>query len=167
MIRKNSLLKPAPPKPPHKRTRMAYYWWRRFGTHKDLSKNCHYSRKIENGDYDYSPYFIQANWEFDYMEEECNQFKELFKGIEYTGMHNDIAEIEKKYYKRVNKLNEDGLRDESIRLEKLAKDLKSYFGGTLEEAWEFMETYDKGVDTIFLDYALHKGYNKNSIKFIK
>ena len=72
------MAKKIPPKPTH-RKRSPFYWWRRFPTHQMLHHYKPLIERIQNGDFDYPPYFEQAEWEDHWAEEEVNSIRHLFK----------------------------------------------------------------------------------------
>ena len=109
--------------------------------------------KALNGDYDYSPYWKQIQYENWFEEQEINKFK-----TNYTGSHEDInwheRKISKLYYARRERLLKDAEKDEANRLDLLFKDMKKEFGGNEEDIKErfyvfegtipeFIETYKK------------------------
>ena len=62
------------PKKPSGRKRSPFYWWRRFRTHKTKPWNASLLAKIKNGDFEYPPYFQQADWELHWMEKDLKEF---------------------------------------------------------------------------------------------
>ena len=70
------------PKKPSGRKRSPFYWWRRFRTHKTKPWNASLLAKIKNGDFEYPPYFQQADWELHCMKDEQKEFIENYKGFD-------------------------------------------------------------------------------------
>ena len=73
---------------------MPFYWWRRFRTHKSLPYKSPLIDKIKNGDFDYSPYFQQAEWELHWMKDEQKEFIQNYQGNDpkQDRLYMDIAE---------------------------------------------------------------------------
>ena len=71
------------PKKPSGRRALPFYWYRRFKTHKCLPYKYPLIDKIKNGDFDYSPYFQQAEWELHWMKDEQKEFIENYHGRDY------------------------------------------------------------------------------------
>ena len=134
---------------PSGRKRSPFYWWRRFRTHKYLPHNAPLLRKIQNGDFDYPPYFQQAEWELEWAKEEQEQYVDEYKGTGNPRTDEAYDDIEKRARKRYKKLIEDALEVETRHLntltEGLAKQFKlqketvktsmEEFGGTIEELY--------------------------------
>jgi len=134
---------------PSGRKRSPFYWWRRFRTHKYLPHNAPLLRKIQNGDYNYPPYFQQAEWELEWAKDEQEQYVKDYVGSGNPRTNEAYEEIEKRARKRDKKLIEDAYEVESRHLstltEGLAKRFKlpketikilmGEFGGTIEELY--------------------------------
>jgi hypothetical protein len=134
---------------PSGRKRSPFYWWRRFRTHKYLPHNAPLLRKIQNGDFDYPPYFKQAEWELEWAQEEQEQYVEAYKGTGNPRTDEEYENIERRARKRYKKLIEDAYETESRHLtaltDGLAKQFKLHkevvttlmgeFGGTIEELY--------------------------------
>ena len=86
-----------PTKPTH-RKRSPFYWWRRFPTHKPLSTTQPLLFRIQNGDFEYAPYFEQASWEDHWCEEEIKEKESLFMSMENYA--HEKAHIQMRYAKR-------------------------------------------------------------------
>ena len=137
------------PLKPSGRKRSPFYWWRRFRTHKYLPHNAPLLRKIQNGDFDYPPYFQQAEWELEWAKEEQEQYVDEYKGTGNPCTDEAYDDIEKRARKRYKKLIEDAMEVETRHLttltEGLAKQFKLHketvktlmgeFGGTIEELY--------------------------------
>ena len=137
-----------PPKPKRGK-RSPFYWWRRFRTHKYLPHNTPLLRKIQNGDYNYPPYFQQAEWELEWAKDEQEQYVKDYVGSGNPCKDEAYEEIEKRARKRYKKLIEDAYEVESRHLSTLTeglakrfklpketiKTLMEEFGGTIEELY--------------------------------
>ena len=137
------------PLKPSGRKRSPFYWWRRFRSHKYLPHNAPLLRKIQNGDYDYPPYFQQAQWELEWADDEQEQYIKDYVGSGDPRTDEAYEDIGRRARKRYKKLIEDGneveSRDLSTLVEGLSKRFKlpnetiktimGEFGGTIEELY--------------------------------
>ena len=114
-----------PEKPTH-RKRSPFYWWRRFPTHKALHHYVPLLDRIQNGDFDYAPYFEQAKWEDYWCKQDTDKILREARNIEDTVR--ERADIVKKYAKRRNLLIEDGFKTEKNALKKLQKNFQKCLG---------------------------------------
>jgi len=146
-----------PEKPTH-RKRSPFYWWRRFPTHKALHYYVPLLDRIQNGDFDYAPYFEQAKWEDYWCQQDIDKILKEARNIEDTVR--ERADITKKYAKRRNLLIEDGFKTEKKRLEEIAKEFAKVFGGTKKDVWDFMESFDGTLEEMHWAYAEHRGIKK-------
>ena len=134
---------------PSGRKRSPFYWWRRFRSHKYLPHNAPLLRKIQNGDYDYPPYFQQAQWELEWADDEQEQYIKDYVGNGDPRTDEAYEDIGRRARKRYKKLIEDGYEVESRHLSTLVeglskrfklpketiKTLMGEFGGTIEELY--------------------------------
>ena len=137
------------PLKPSGRKRSPFYWWRRFRSHKYLPHNASLLRKIQNGDYDYPPYFQQAQWELEWADDEQEQYIKNYVGNGDPRTDEAYEDIGRRARKRYKKLIEDGYEVESRHLSTLVeglskrfklpketiKTLMGEFGGTIEELY--------------------------------
>ena len=137
------------PLKPSGRKRSPFYWWRRFRSHKYLPHNAPLLRKIQNGDYDYPPYFQQAQWELEWADDEQEQYIKDYVGSGDPRTDEAYEDIGRRARKRYKKLIEDGYEVESRHLSTLVeglskrfklpketiKTLMGEFGGTIEELY--------------------------------
>ena len=141
------------PLKPSGRKRSPFYWWRRFKSHKYLPHNAPLLRKIQNGDYDYPPYFQQAQWELEWADDEQEQYIKNYVGNGNPRTDEAYEDIGRRARKRYKKLIEDAYEVESRHLstlvEGLAKRFKlsketiktimGEFGGTIEELYRYIK----------------------------
>ena len=137
------------PLKPSGRKRSPFYWWRRFRSHKYLPHNAPLLRKIQNGDYDYPPYFQQAQWELEWADDEQEQYIKDYVGNGNPRTDEAYEDIGRRARKRYKKLIEDAYEVESRHLSTLVeglskrfklpketiKTLMGEFGGTIEELY--------------------------------
>lgn len=146
--------KKIPPKPTH-RKRSPFYWWRRFPTHQSLHHYKPLLERIQNGDFDYPEYFEQSTWEDHWCEEEVESIRPLFKDTE--NLQKEIGDIRRRYAKRRNLLIKDGMDTEKKRLEEIKKQFSISLGGTKEDVYEFMSTFDGTLEEMYYAYAEYRG----------
>ena len=109
------------PLKPSGRKRSPFYWWRRFRSHKYLPHNAPLLRKIQNGDYDYPPYFQQAQWELEWADDEQEQYIKDYVGNGDPRTDEAYEDIGRRARKRYKKLIEDDLLNEYITPEQALK----------------------------------------------
>jgi hypothetical protein len=123
------------PTKPTSRKRSPFYWWRRFPIHKSLPTIQPLLSRIQNGDFEYAPYFEQASWEDHWCEEEIQEKKKLFQDTQ--NFSQEKAEIQMRYAKRRRLLLEDAHKTESNLLHDLFHGLAKLFGGKKEDVEDF------------------------------
>ena len=150
------------PKKPSGRKALPFYWWRRFKTHKFLSTKSSLFDKIENGDFEYSPFFEQAKWELEWMGDEQKEFIKDYQGQNYI---NDILylDIEKRARKRYNKLFEDGMKDEFDRMDNLIKGLAKEFKLNKDYIKEIIEEFGDTTKKLYIHIANIVGINVDTL----
>lgn len=154
------------PKKPVQRGVNKFFWWRRFPTHKALGKRRPIYMKEKNGDYDYSPYFQQADWELEWMEQDIATKTSYCKSIE--GINEVTREVQEIYFKRRNKLLEDAMKDEHNRLESIKEDIIFAYGGDKKLCDKVMETCDGDINQLIIDYKqAMKTYNPPVVQQVK
>ena len=138
------------PKKPNGRKALPFYWWRRFETHKNLPYKSSLINKIKNGDFEYSPFFEQAQWELYWMKEEQKKFIDNYqsdkKRIEEDNLYLDI---ERRARKRYNKLYEDSIKDEFDRMDRLTNNLSKYYKLKNEKVKDFIEKFEGTTIELF------------------
>ena len=130
------------PKKPNGRRALPFYWYRRFKTHKSLPYKARLLDKIENGDFEYSELFQQADWELHWMKDEQKEFKQNYKGFDNPENDTLYMDIEIKARKRWSKLMEDGMKDEQNKMDKLINGLHRLFKVSKDTIREEMEEFD-------------------------
>ncbi len=152
------------PKKPSGRKRSPFYWWRRFRTHKTKPWNASLLAKIKNGDFEYPPYFQQADWELHWMKEDLDEFIKNYKGLDDPRRFNEYKNIRIKAYKRYNLLYKDGHETDNKRLQDLVKGFCKEFKISKSEVWEIMETFGGTIEELYIDVASKFDYNRLSKK---
>jgi len=129
------------PKKPTGRRALPFYWWRRFKSHQHLPSKTHIFDKIQNGDFDPTPFFVEAKWELHWMKEEQDEFIENYQGREPL-KDSLYREIETRARKRYNKLFDDGIKDEADRIKRLVNGFKKHFKMSKDEINDIMNDFD-------------------------
>ena len=137
------------PKKPKNRSRLPFYWWRRFPVKKKLKPSAKLLDKIRNGDFDYPQFFKEAKYELHWMQEELDEFVKNYKGTENPKTDNLYMDIEKRYNKRHNKLFEDGMVTENANLQKLLEELCATFSLDKDEVSVIMESCNGNAEKLY------------------
>lgn len=146
--------KQIPTKPTH-RKRSPFYWWRRFPTHKPLSTTQPLLFRIQNGDFEYAPYFEQADWELKWCQDEIEEKRQIFNSAENFNF--EKCQVEMRYAKRRRLLRDDAFKTEFNRLTLLYTDLAKLFGGKREDVENFAFDFDGTTEELYWAYCEHKG----------
>lgn len=136
------------PKKPTGRRALPFYWYRRFKTHKYLSYKSPIINKILNNDFEYSPFFDQANWELHWMKEEQEEFLNNYQGKD-PKQDSLYLDIERRARKRYNKLFADGMKDEFDRMDRLTNNLSKYYKLKKEQVKQYIEEFEGTTMELF------------------
>jgi hypothetical protein len=140
-----------PKKPGRSKKFNVYYWHRRYGTHKFLDKKANIWDKLNNGDFEYSPYAKQINNEYHWMAEEIVAVRNTNKDI--SSKFEIERDVIRNYNKRLKNLWNDFNRDEHERLESLQFSLRLEFGGSKENVREYIfEIAEGSIEEIINGY---------------
>lgn len=137
------------PKKPSGRRAMPFYWWRRFRTHKSLPYRSPLIDKIKNGDFDYSPYFQQAEWELHWMKDEQKEFIEKYQGRD-PKQDRLYMDIELRARKRYNKLIEDAFKDENEKLSRISIEFCKKFKINKEDFKNLLSKFDNSLEKLYV-----------------
>jgi len=141
---------------PSGRKRSPFYWWRRFRSHKYLPHNTPLLRKIQNGDYNYPPYFQQAQWELEWADDEQEQYIEDYVGNGNPRTDEAYEDIERRAKKRYKKLIEDAYEVESRHLSTLTEGLANRFKLPKETIKTLMEEFGGTIEELYIDIKRKK-----------
>ena len=144
------------PLKPSGRKRSPFYWWRRFRTHKYLPHNAPLLRKIQNGDYDYPPYFQQAQWELEWADDEQEQYIKNYVGNGNPRTDEAYEDIGRRARKRYKKLIEDGYEVESRHLSTLVEGLSKRFKLPKETIKTLMGEFGGTIEELYIDIKRKK-----------
>ena len=144
------------PLKPSGRKRSPFYWWRRFRSHKYLPHNAPLLRKIQNGDYDYPPYFQQAQWELEWADDEQEQYIKDYVGSGNPRTDEAYEDIGRRARKRYKKLIEDGYEVESRHLSTLVEGLSKRFKLPKETIKTLMGEFGGTIEELYIDIKRKK-----------
>ena len=144
------------PLKPSGRKRSPFYWWRRFKSHKYLPHNAPLLRKIQNGDYDYPPYFQQAQWELEWADDEQEQYIKNYVGNGDPRTDEAYEDIGRRARKRYKKLIEDGYEVESRHLSTLVEGLSKRFKLPKETIKTLMGEFGGTIEELYIDIKRKK-----------
>ena len=136
------------PKKPNGRRALPFYWYRRFKTHKYLPYKSSLVDKILNEDFEYSPFFEQANWELYWMKEEQEEFIKNYQGKDPL-LDRLYMDIETRARKRYNKLFEDAMKDEHNRMDMLTNNLSKYYKLNKQKVKDFINIFEGTTMELF------------------
>ena len=136
------------PKNPTGRRALPFYWYRRFKTHKCLPYKSSLVDKIINENFEYSPFFDQANWELHWMKEEQEEFLNNYQGKE-PEQDSLYLDIERRARKRYNKLYEDAMKDEHNRMDMLTNNLSKYYKLNKQKVKDFINMFEGTTIELF------------------
>tara|TARA_B110000858_G_scaffold190310_1_gene238109 strand:+ start:26 stop:463 length:438 start_codon:yes stop_codon:yes gene_type:complete len=136
------------PKKPNGRRALPFYWYRRFKTHKCLPYKSSLVDKILNEDFEYSPFFEQANWELHWMKEEQEEFIKNYQGKDPL-LDRLYMDIETRARKRYNKLFEDAMKDEHNRMDMLTNNLSKYYKLNKQKVKDFINIFEGTTIELF------------------
>ena len=121
-----------------------FYWWRKFKEKSPLSNKDAMHAKIDNGDFDFSSYYWQAQYALMEMEEKTGHISDPAKRHEEQSI----------YRERHRRLMKDFEKDEPLRIINYKKNITNLFEiedenleklmenfeGTLRELYNFIKT---------------------------
>ena len=136
------------PKKPTGRRALPFYWYRRFKSHKCLPYKSPLVDKILNEDFEYSPFFEQANWELHWMKEEQEEFIKNYQGKDPL-LDRLYMDIETRARKRYNKLFEDAMKDEHNRMDILTNNLSKYYKLNKQKVKDFINIFEGTTMELF------------------
>lgn len=109
-----------------------FFWWRKFKEKSPLSTKDALHARIDNGDFDFSSYYWQAQYALIEMEQKTGH-------IPNPDTRREAQTI---YMERYRRLMKDFEKDEPLRLETYVKAMTGLFEIEKEELEKKMETFD-------------------------
>jgi hypothetical protein len=109
-----------------------FFWWRKFKDKSPLSSKDAVHVRIDNGDFDFSSYYWQAQYALIEMKEKTDH-------IQQPDARREAQQI---YMERYRRLMKDFEKDEPQRLENYKKSITGLFEIELEDLETRMESFD-------------------------
>jgi len=109
-----------------------FFWWRKFKDKSPLPNNSAIHAKIDNGDFDFSSYYWQAQYALLEMEEKTGHIQDPVRRHEEQTL----------YRERYRRLMNDFEKDEPQRLENYKKSITGLFEIELDDLEIKMESFD-------------------------
>jgi hypothetical protein len=116
-----------------------FFWWRKFKEKSPLSSKDAVHARIDNGDFDFSSYYWQAQYALLEMEEKTGHINDPSKRHESQTI----------YRERYRRLMKDFEKDEPQRLDDYIKAVTSLFEIEKEDLEKKMETFDGTLKELY------------------
>jgi hypothetical protein len=129
-----------------------FFWWRKFKEKSPLSSKDAVHARIDNGDFDFSSYYWQAQYALLEMEEKTGHIKDP------SIRHESQTLFRERYRRLIN----DFEKDEPQRLEAYKKAITSLFEIEKEELEEKMEIFDGTLKELYI--LIKTNYNFRTIQ---
>jgi hypothetical protein len=135
--------------------RNTFNWWRRNKKRRTLKKNAPLLLRIENGDFELSQYWDEANLELD-TKQRLTEFEEergKQLGLRYETVRQNVFNATDQYQRRYNRLFKDFTEDEDRMLDDLRESLKKEFG---KDMWDKCMERQRGKGRVIDIYYWYK-----------
>jgi hypothetical protein len=129
-----------------------FYWWRKFKEKSPLSSKDAVHARIDNGDFNFSSYYWQAQYALLEMEEKTGHIKDPSKRHESQTI----------YRERHRRLMKDFEKDEPERLESYIKAITGLFEIEKDELENKMENFDGTLKELYI--LIKTNYNFRTIQ---
>ena len=129
-----------------------FYWWRKFKDKSPLSSKEAVHARIDNGDFDFSSYYWQAQYALLEMEEKTGHISD-------PGNRHEAQTI---YRERWRRLMNDYEKDESQRLAEYKKSITNLFEIEDKDLEKKMETFDGTLKELYT--LIKTEYNFRTIR---
>ena len=116
-----------------------FFWWRKFKEKSPLSTKDALHSRIDNGDFDFSSYYWQAQYALIEMEEKTNH-------ILYPDTRHEAQQIFRERYRRLMK---DFEKDEPLRITNYKKNITNTFDIEDKELEELMENFEGSLRELY------------------
>jgi hypothetical protein len=117
-----------------------FFWWRKFKEKSPLSSKDALHARIDNGDFDFSSYYWQAQYAIHEMEEKTGHI------VDPASRH----ESQSIYRERWRRLMNDFEKDEPQRLENYIKSITSIFEIEKEDLERKMEDFEGTLKELYI-----------------
>ena len=129
-----------------------FYWWRKFKEKSPLSNKDAMHAKIDNGDFDFSSYYWQAQYALMEMEEKTGHISDPAKRHEEQTI----------YRERYRRLMKDFEKDEPLRIINYKKNITNLFEIEDKDLEKLMETYDGTLKELYT--FIKTNYNFRTVR---
>jgi hypothetical protein len=129
-----------------------FYWWRKFKEKSPLSTKDAVHARIDNGDFDFSSYYWQAQYALLEMEEKTGHIKD-------PSIRHESQTLFRERYRR---LMNDFEKDEPQRLETYIKAITGLFEIEKDELENKMENFDGTLKELYI--LIKTNYNFRTIQ---
>ena len=129
-----------------------FYWWRKFKDKSPLSSKEAVHARIDNGDFDFSSYYWQAQYALMEMEEKTGHISD-------PGNRHDAQTI---YRERYRRLMNDYEKDEAQRLAEYKKTITNLFEIEDNDLEKKMEDYDGTLKELYI--LIKNNYNFRTVR---
>jgi hypothetical protein len=129
-----------------------FYWWRKFKEKSPLSTKDAVHARIDNGDFDFSSYYWQAQYALLEMEEKTGHIKD-------PSIRHESQTLFRERYRR---LMNDFEKDEPQRLESYVKTMTGLFEIEKDELEKKMENFDGTLKELYI--LIKTNYNFRTIQ---
>jgi len=129
-----------------------FYWWRKFKEKSPLSTKDAVHARIDNGDFDFSSYYWQAQYALLEMEEKTGHIKD-------PSIRHESQTLFRERYRR---LMNDFEKDEPQRLESYVKTMTGLFEIEKDELEKKMEEFDGTLKELYI--LIKTNYNFRAIQ---
>ena len=129
-----------------------FYWWRKFKDKSPLSSKEVVHARIDNGDFDFSSYYWQAQYALIEMEEKTGHISD-------PGNRHDAQTI---YRERYRRLMNDYEKDEAQRLAEYKKTITNLFEIEDNDLEKKMEDYDGTLKELYI--LIKNNYNFRTVR---
>ena len=129
-----------------------FYWWRKFKDKSPLLSKEAVHARIDNGDFDFSSYYWQAQYALIEMEEKTGHISD-------PGNRHDAQTI---YRERYRRLMNDYEKDEAQRLAEYKKTITNLFEIEDNDLEKKMEDYDGTLKELYI--LIKNNYNFRTVR---
>ena len=117
-----------------------FFWWRKFKDKSPLSSKDAMHARIDNGDFDFSSYYWQAQYAIQEMEDKTGHIADPVKRHEAQAI----------YRERYRRLMKDFEKDEPQRLDAYIKSMTRLFEIEEDELEKKMEEFDGTLKELYI-----------------
>lgn len=129
-----------------------FFWWRKFKEKSPLSTKDALHARIDNGDFDFSSYYWQAQYALIEMEEKTGHIKNP----------DTRREAQQIFMERYRRLMKDFEKDEPQRLENYIKAMTGLFEIEKEDLEKKMEDFDGTLKELYI--LIKTNYNFRTVQ---